>query len=463
MAKVLIIDDDVNLCKVLSKEINFLGYESVTSNTLKDGYELAVTDKFDVVFLDVRLPDGNGIDIIHGIRRLEEAPEVIIITGTGDADGAEMAIKNGAWDYIQKPSSLKQMTLPLIRALEYRQARQASKAAMILSLEGLVGNSPQIRSCLELVAQFAASDANVLITGETGTGKEVIALASHRNSSRAKEEFIVVDCASITETLMESVLFGHEKGAFTGADKFRAGLITAAHKGTLLLDEVGELSLTMQRTLLRVLQDRRFRRVGSDREIESNFRLIAATNRNLDDMVKKGQFREDLLHRLRSFVIQLPPLRDREGDVRQLTSYFVARICDRYKMKTKGLSPDFLDILSTYSWPGNVRELQHTLEQIIARAQNSEILYPEHVPANIRIHAARASFASLDDNAAPESTDSLASFPTLKDYKRLAEEKYLTELIRRANGNIGEACHLSGTSRANLYLLLKSHNKTLNK
>lgn len=463
MANVLIIDDDMNLCRILSEEITFLGHEAQTSCSLQEGYELAVSGDFDVLFLDVRLPDGNGLDLLPAIRKPENAPEVIIMTGTGDADGAEMAIKNGAWDYIQKPSSLGQMTLPLLRALEFRDARMASRTTLVLKADSIIGKSPQMRACRDLLAQSACSDANVLITGETGTGKEVFALAVHRNSRRANHEFVVVDCGAMTETLVESALFGHERGAFTGADKQRVGLLKHADGGTLFLDEVGELPLGIQRSLLRALQERRFRPIGSDREIQSNFRLIAATNRDLDEMVKNGHFREDLLHRLRSLSIQLPPLRERDGDVRELTTHFMAGLCDRYGMKTKGVSPDFLDALSIYAWPGNVRELQHILEQVIAKSRDVQVLYPEHLPAEIRIGAARAAFSRPDSDV--EESESLTvegSLPTFRDFRRQSEERYLNELIRLSGGNHKEACRLSGMSRSNLYLLLKTYNKTLN-
>jgi two-component system, NtrC family, response regulator len=236
MAGILIIDDDINLCRILSTEVEFQGHKAVTSCTLQEGYELAVSGQFDVVFLDVRLPDGNGLGILPAVRKIEDAPEVIIMTGTGDPDGAEMAIKNGAWDYIQKPSSLKQMMLPLARALDYRRARLSARAAAVLNLEGIVGRSPQMRSCLDILTQAAGSEANVILTGETGTGKEVFAQAIHRNSRRAKGPFTVVDCGAVTETLVESVLFGHEKGAFTGADRQRTGLVKTADGGTLFLD-----------------------------------------------------------------------------------------------------------------------------------------------------------------------------------------------------------------------------------
>jgi len=461
MAKILIIDDDKELCTILSVQIGSLGHDIRVLHTLRDGYEVALREAFDIVYLDVRLPDGNGLDILTAIRARENAPEVIIMTGTGDSDGAEMAINNGAWDYIQKPYSLKQMTLPLIRALDYRAARSLSRGATVLNLEGIIGSSRQIKDSIEAMAQAAACDANVLITGETGTGKEVFALAIHRNSKRAQGEFVVVDCGAMTETLVESTLFGHEKGAFTGAEKKRTGLLKAADSGTLFLDEIGELPLAIQRSLLRALQERRFRPVGGDREIESHFRLIAATNRDLDDMVAKGCFREDLLHRLRSVTLHLPLLREREGDLRELATYFVERICNRNGLEPKGISPDFLEVLKAYAWPGNVRELKHVLERTIFRSREVPVLYPEHLPIEIRAKIARRTFGRQEADIPRPATAGEASFPSLQAYEKQCREKYLADLVIQARGDYLEACRLSGISKSKLYQLLKLHGQRL--
>jgi len=458
MAKILIIDDDQDLCAILFEQVNFLGHQTSVSYTLREGYELSLRESFDVILLDVRLPDGNGLDILPAMRNKENPPEVIIMTGTGDADGAEMAINSGAWDYIQKPYSLKQMTLPLIRALDYREARASAESTMVLDLCGIVGKSRPIKRCIDVLAQTAKSGANVLLTGETGTGKEVFAFAIHKNSKRAQGEFVVVDCGALTETLVESTLFGHEKGAFTGADRKRVGLLKTADGGTLFLDEVGELSLTIQRSLLRAIQEHRFRPAGGDREIESNFRLIAATNRDLDGLVQKGQFREDLLHRLRGISLHLPPLRERDGDLRELVTYFVGRICDRNEIGAKGISPDFLRILEGHTWPGNVRELQHVLERSVLCALDIPVLYPEHLPTEIRAGIAKAAFSHRTEMF-EQASDS--AFPTLHVLEQQMQEKYLEELIGRAKGDYREACRLAGISKTRLYKLLKTYRKTL--
>jgi len=251
MEDILIIDDDKTICEMLSSLIQSMGYDVTYSLTLKSGLEEASAGAFGVVFLDVRMPDGNGLDMLHEIRQVPSSPEVIIMTGQGDPDGAALAIKSGAWDYLEKPSSIEEMTLPLVRALQYREEKKARMPKMALKREGIVGSSPQLAACLDLVAQAANSDANVLIEGETGTGKELFARAIHENSSRANGNFVVVDCTALPETLVESVLFGHKKGSFTGADKTQDGLIKQADGGTVFLDEVGELPLSAQKTFLR--------------------------------------------------------------------------------------------------------------------------------------------------------------------------------------------------------------------
>lgn len=465
MAKVLIIDDDKLICDAMSRVIQRMGHDVTSANTLKDGVNMASSLMCDVVYLDVRMPDGSGLNMLTHFRTLDSTPEVIIMTGTGDPGGAEMAIKSGAWDYIEKPTSVQEMTLPLIRALQYRKERAHAKAPKILKRGGIIGQSPQIEACLKSLAQAADSEANVLITGETGTGKELFARAIHDNSARAEENFIVVDCAALPDTLIESTLFGHERGAFTGADKAQEGLIKQADKGTLFLDEIGELPLSLQKAFLRVLQERRFRPIGSKKEVTSRFRVVAATNRDLNNMVHQERFRSDLLFRLESFVIELPSLRDRPRDIKELFIHYISKICEQYSMGTKGFSPEFIDIACSYSWPGNVRELVNTLERAIVAARYEETLYPTHLPSQIRIACAKASLsrekqaASTEDDKKelPHNTFE-QKLPTLQDYRQLMEQKYLRKLLTITKGNIEQACSMSGMSRSRLYALLKKHN-----
>ena len=464
MAQVLIIDDDKAVCKMLSEMVKRLEHDATTAFNLKDGLKEAISKDFDVVFLDVMLPDGSGLDIVSQIREKASPPEVIIMTGYGSADGAEIAIKSGAWDYIQKPLTPKKTILPLKRILQYHDdLKKAGKAAVSLELDGIVGSSRQMKSCFDLIAQAANSEANVLITGETGTGKELFAQAIHANSPRAKKHMVVVDCTVIPETLAESVLFGHEAGAFTGAHKAKDGLIIQAHGGTLFLDEAGELSLKLQKAFLRVLQERRFRPIGGKQEVESNFRLIVATNRDIDQMIKKSLFREDLFYRLRTIEINLPPLRERPDDLKELILYYMNKLCEGYGLLTKGLTPDCFEALAAHDWPGNVRELVNTLERALAQSQQEPTLFLKHLPTKIRIQAAQASFrkedlSTSDSDQVPASSFKFARF---KDYKEdlivEGEKEYLQELMSFTKGSIKEACQISGLGRTWLYTLLKKH------
>jgi two-component system NtrC family response regulator len=463
MAHILIIDDDEMICDMLSTVVRQMGHEVTCANTLQDGLQESLSRDCDVVFLDVRMPDGSGLDVLPRIREAPSSPEVIIITGFGDPDGAELAIKNGAWDYIEKPSSIKTMTLPLIRALQYREEKQARKPPIALNREGIVGNSPQMKSCIDLVAHAAKSDAHVLITGETGTGKELFAYAIHNNSPRADKNFVVVDCAALPENLVESMLFGHERGAFTGADRTQDGLIKQADGGTLFLDEVGELPLSTQSSFLRVLQERRFRPIGGKQEIESNFRLVVATNRDLEGMVTQGQFRKELLFRLRSFTIELPSLREHPDDIKALVLYYTAKICERYGTETKGFSPEFFEALFSYEWPGNVRELVNTMERTIAAARQDPILFPKHLSPHIRIDVAKTSLRKEAPVGSSQRGDAtpLSELPNLRDFRvnaiSEAEQHYLQNLMSITGGNIKEACRISGLSRPRLYALLKKY------
>lgn len=464
MATVLIIDDDELMCTTLSHLVQRCGHEAACAMSMHDGQKQATSRLFDVVFLDVHLPDGNGLDLLPRLEALSSAPEVIIITGFGEPDGAELAIKSGAWDYIEKSSSAKEISLALERALQYRHEKKAVRhkgSVAALKRQNIIGNSPELQVCLDMIAQAAGSDVNVFINGETGTGKELFARAVHENSQRTRGSFVVVDCTALPETLVESLLFGHEKGTFTGAEKAREGLVRQAHCGTLFLDEVGELPLSMQKAFLRVLQERRFRPLGASCEVESDFRLVAATNRNLDQMVKSGQFREDLLFRLRSYVIELPPLRKRSEDFQELARFYADRFCDRYGLPPKGFSPDFINTLRAYAWPGNVREFVHTMEQILASARYEATLFPKHLPTSIRVDVTRASVTQERDFDITLGNSSIHNLPKLHDYRDAvyneAEKHYLHDLLALSEQNIAQACHLSGLSQSRLYALMKKH------
>lgn len=490
MANVLIIDDDEIICELICDYITRMEHSAQHALTLSEGLKIAENNDFDVVFLDMGLPDGNGLEAIATLHASPSKPEVIIITGAADADSAELAIINGAWDYLQKPLSLKEITLPLKRVIQYRENYKSSRqSAIALKREGIIGSSNQLLECLDIIAQASNNDANVLITGETGTGKELFARALHANSSRADGNFVVVDCAALPESLKESTLFGHTKGAFTGADKAAEGLVRLADGGTLFLDEIGELSQTLQKVFLRVLQERRFRPVGSKVEITSDFRLVAATNKNLEHMVDANQFRSDILYRLKTISLHLPPLRQHTEDIKEIVLYHCNRICDKLNIEEKGFSPGFVNNLCVYNWPGNIRELVNTLEGAISMAQTEPILFPKHLPDSIRIQVIRSNVDHRKKQHPPElqaysvqrSTENrrredndfskvnLLSQPVESDSppvqletREVAIEKadrlYLKRLMLHTQGNIKESCRISGLGRTRLYTLLKKYN-----
>jgi len=462
MAHILLIDDDAILKETIGALMRRLGHAFTWAGSLDEGRRALVHGRFDVVLLDLRLPDGYGLDMMAELRSAPGAPEIIIVTGQEDPEGAALAIKSGAWDYIQKPLTPNRVTLPLTRALEYRAQKAARRPRAVLKREAIIGVGPAMEACLDMVAQAADSDASVLVTGETGTGKELFARAIHANSQRGHNNFVVVDCAALPETLVESVLFGHVKGAFTGADRDRDGLFKLADGGTLFLDEIGELSLGIQKTFLRVLQDGRFRPVGSKNELQSDFRLLAATNRDLGVMAAGGVFREDLLYRLRTIIITLPPLRSRVEDIKPLAIHYMNRLCERYRLPTKGFAEEFFQALTAYSWPGNVRELCSTMERVLLQHRTEPVLYPKHLPDEIRIQVLNARGPAEPTGPPHQEEPHLAAVPPWKEYRRqaldAAEQSYLQDLLTAAGGNVARASRLSGLSPSRLYDLFRKYN-----
>lgn len=473
MAEILVIDDDLIFNELMEEQISRLGHDCDTVSSLYKGISRAREGAYDIVFLDVTLPDGNGLSEIQAFKNAGSSPEIVILTGYGDPEGAEVAIKNGAWDYIQKPASINTIQLTISRALRYRWSKLQSESSRKVVRHGIIGNSAKIKECMEHIAQAAASSINVLITGDTGTGKEILAKAIHLNSNRAGNPFIVADCTSIPETLAESLLFGHQKGAFTGASTKSPGLFMQADEGTLFLDEIGDLSLPVQKSFLRVLQERKFRPLGAKEEKQSKFRLISATNRNLEKMIAEGVFRKDLYYRLRAIHIHLPPLRERMEDIPLLLDHYIPRACKEMDIKTKKYSREYLNACLEYDWPGNVRELVNAVNNSCSNAINDNELFLYHMPVEIRVHLARKKvhISAVNEEAvqsvAPSSqavTVSYAgaeSFPTYKESRRAVvdqmESVYLRELLKHSSRDFKEACKVSGLSRARLYELLKKH------
>jgi two-component system, NtrC family, response regulator len=467
MSNILLIDSDQKFLTSADEAVKHMGHRITCVQNLSDGLEVLADGSFDVVLLSSSLPDGKGIDGLPKILEASSAPEVILLTDSGNPDEAELAIRNGAWDYIERPPTAKALTLPLTRVLQYRAKKAVLQAPLVCGEGGfkdIVGSSGAMKACVNLLAMAASGNANVLISGETGTGKELFAWAIHKNSSRAGKRFVVVDCASLPETLVESILFGYQKGAFTGAQTSNEGLIKRADGGTLFLDEVGELPLSTQKSFLRVLHERRFRQVGGTQEIRSDFRLIAATNRDLDEMVQQQVFRKDLLFRVRAFGIELPSLRQHLEDIGELASYLVGELCKSYGIPKKGFSTDFVDVLANYQWPGNVRELVNALERAISAALNEPVLFPKHLPTYVRVQLARASvgiqpFSNEMQDEPHEESKQLGRLAEVREAAMVeVERNYLRELVSVTGSDIAEACLVSGLSRSRLYALLKKYN-----
>jgi len=463
MAKVLVIDDEKTIGALMSRVIERLGHAVEYAETIKTGMEAAREYDFDIICLDVQLPDGNGLDQLPVFQELPSAPEVIIITGFANSEGAEQALSSNAWDYISKPVSVGAITRAIQRALQYREERNICRSRHALNRIGIIGSNHKMQTCLDTLERSARSCANILITGETGTGKELFARAVHFNSPRAEKNFVVVDCGALPDSLVENLLLGHAKGAFTGADKAGEGLIKRADGGTLCLDEVGELSFDMQKVFLRVLQERCFCPIGDTRETKSDFRLVAASNRNLAELVKKGQFRDDLLFRLGSISIDIPPLRDRVDDIKELAIHHLAVLCDSPNTEPKEFSPEFFEILQAYRWPGNVRELFSALDAALANARYESTLFAKHLPRNVRIEVARSRFDRElpGKESATKIFDFHTALPNWQKFRRAhivdGEKKYLKALISHCQGNVLKAAQYSGLSRPHLYGLLRKY------
>ncbi len=455
MARILIIDDDLLVQKSLSRLFAEKGHDVISAPTLEAGMEEAQRG-VDVVYLDLDLPDGDGLQAIDDLSEVDCQPEVIVITGMGSDYAAKKTMESSAWDYISKPATPTMVLDVLESALAYRkEARKALSPKQSFDSCGIIGDSAAIKRSLQDIAKAAASEAGVLIRGETGVGKELAALAIHNNSRRKNKPFIIVDCSSLTESLVESTLYGHKKGAFTGADSDRKGLVTEADGGTLFLDEVGELPLSLQKSFLRVLQEHRYRPVGSARELSSDFRLVAATNRDLDLMIEKQLFRNDLLFRLRTIEIILPPLRLRGADKKDIAAHFVSQSCDRYGISEKSISGELNKVIDSYPWPGNIREMMNVMEATVIQAGRDTVIYPKHLPAHVRL-AFLENIPGTDGDK-PKQDHNQVINPVKKaalpyaDYKKECDRQYFQNLMSKTGNNIPEASKLSGLSVPSIY------------
>ncbi|MGE4470750.1 MAG: sigma-54-dependent transcriptional regulator [Desulfovibrio sp.] len=460
MARILIMDNDAACVERIATALRNAGVQVDCVTSQAQGLRLVQLHEYEAVFLADNLPDAEVLSTLSLLRKNEDAPEVVVLAANRDHDIAQEAIRSGAWNVFAKPPSLERLLVVSSRISGFRRSRRST--ALALKRREILGNAPPLLAALDQVAQAATSEVNVLVTGETGTGKELFARAVHENSRRSANAFIVVDCAALPATLAESVLFGHERGAFTSADMRAQGLVKQAHKGTLFLDEVGELPPAVQKVFLRVLETRRYRPVGATREEGSDFRLVAATNRDLSQMAREDGFRSDLIFRLHGMGIELPPLRDICEDINDLACHHISRVCKRLTMPRKGFSADFLDTLMNYDWPGNIRELFHALERAVSMAGSEPLLYPRHLPMHIRAQMAGVGMGPEVEKTTQDPVPIPEKLPPLRDARAKAlydfERGYLRALLLQTRGDIRQACTVSGLSRARLYALLKERN-----
>ena len=440
--KILVVDDDANFLKLIRMRLELAGYEVVTALNEDEAIAKAREETFALSILDLKLVHRDGISLMEEMHSINPYTPIIILTAHGSLESAVEATKKGAFNFLNKPFDPEELLLQIEKAMENQ--RLVSEVRRLQGLlkekydfKNIVARSEKMRRVLDLVSRIAGTDSTIYISGESGTGKEVIAKVIHLASERRDKPFVAINCAAIPETLLESELFGHEKGAFTNAIRSHGGLFVQSHQGTIFLDEIGDMSLPIQAKLLRVLQEKRFYPLGSERAVEVDVRLIVATNKDLEAEVKKGSFREDLFYRIHVVPIDLPPLRERKEDVPPLAEYFLKEISQRMKKDIKGISSMAMQKLMLYDWPGNVRELENTIEHAVAITQH-DIISEEIV---------------LPTKDLP--TEPLKPFKeAVEDFKR----GYLARLLEFTKGNVSKAAELAGRYRADFYNLVKKHN-----
>lgn len=446
-SSILLVDDDAAFRQVMSGELNRLGYEVTAVGSGEEAIRQVTSSEPEIVLLDLRLPSMSGLEALTAIHANAPSTEVIMLTGHGSIDTAIESIRIGAFDYVVKPCPLDELDIRIQRALERRALRQRTN----LLERGLtppdlgssfVGDSPEFRNLLNVTERIAPSDATVLITGETGAGKERVAKLIHARSSRSSRPFVVVECAALQESLLQSELFGHERGAFTGAERAKPGLFEVAHGGTIFLDEIGEISPAVQTKLLRVLDTSTFRHVGGTREIHVDVRVLTATNRDIPAMVRQGHFREDLYYRLSTITVDVPPLRARGNDVDLLAQHF-ARVLNERFGSNKKISQEVLELLRHHNWPGNVRELLHVVEAALVLCEGPYV-QSEHLPAALRNTKAVAKVTASNDQ------------PPLQTLQQ-AERIHIQSALEASHGHRGNAARILGISERNLYRKLREH------
>ncbi|HWO01567.1 MAG TPA: sigma-54 dependent transcriptional regulator [Blastocatellia bacterium] len=495
--KVLIIDDDLSMLELAEFHLQAQGYETARSQTGEEGLKLVEGSHFDVVLTDLQLPDLDGIEVVKGLKELSPDTEIIMISGYASVSKAVEATKAGAFYFVEKPVAFEELMILIEKAVERRQ-----QAEEIKQLRGrltsrtayydIIGNSKAMQDIYEIIDGVAESDANILILGESGTGKELIANAIHYKSLRAKKPFVKINCSALPKELIESELFGHTKGAFTGATLDKTGLISRAEGGSLLLDEIAEMPVELQPKLLRVLQERAYYRLGSEKAQEADFRLITSTNRDPLEALHEGRLREDLYYRINTIEIRLPPLRDRVEDIQHLAEHFLQQFAKKYQRPSCRLSQESYQRLFDYSWPGNVRELQSVLERAVLLCKGDTVhieALPVGLAATVDASGATAAMAARaamtsEEVTAPATNNEHNVLPS--DLERLSfedigrmivdrvpdpksgavpidvfghiERVVVSAALNRTKGNKQAAASLLGLYRPRLYSLIKKHN-----
>lgn len=440
--KILVVDDDDNFLKLIRMRLELAGYEVVTALNEDEAIAIAKKEIFGVSIVDLRLVHRDGISLMEEMHSINPYMPVIILTAHGSIESAVEAMKRGAFNYLNKPFDPEELLLQIERAMEnQRLCSEVRKLEGLLKerydFKNIVARSEKMQRVLELISRIAGTDSTIYISGESGTGKELIAKAIHVASERRDKPFVAINCAAIPETLLESELFGYEKGAFTDAKSSHGGLFAQAHEGTIFLDEIGDMSLSIQAKLLRVLQERKFYPLGSGRPVEVDVRVIVVTNKDLEAAVKNGSFREDLFYRIHVVPIDLPPLRERKEDIPLLAEHFLKEISQRMKKDIKGISAMAMQKLMLYDWPGNVRELENTIEHAVAITQHDVI--------NEEIILTAKNLPVEPLNPFKEAVE---------DFKR----GYVVRLLEFTKGNVSKAAELAGKYRADFHNLVKKHN-----
>jgi two-component system response regulator GlrR len=442
MNKILLVDDDSSVLEVIKLRMEFEEFQVHASKKYEDAVNSASKEVFDLALVDLKLYGKSGIDLMEELHRIHPDMPVIILTGYGSVNSAVDAMKRGACTYLTKPFDFEELFLHVRSCLEKTElSKEVNRLKDIVgerfSFSNIIGKSEKMQKVMTQVVQAADSDSIIYISGESGTGKELIAKSLHLESPRKDGPFVAINCAAIPDTLLESELFGHERGAFTGAEKRKEGLFAKAHGGTFFLDEISEMPSNMQAKLLRVLEDRKiFPLGGAGKSIKFDARILAASNKNLAQEVQKGNFREDLFYRIHVISIALPPLRDRKEDITLLAKHFLAKHSEAMGKKIKGFTAGALQKLFSYDWPGNIRELENAIESAVAFSDRNKI---------------------EEDIILPGRADTPTEFQTLKDAKKDFESQYLRQLIEFSGGNVTRAAKLAGKYRADLYELLKKY------